>query len=186
MLLDDGEGARGHSAAHVDLDPHGDVVAGEMFTLAKGAVHPHRPVQQPHPESCSRHGQYEPEADRIEGRRPEGPRRKVDSAAEGEDPAAAVGQHSRRQRLDGNRRPFEDRPHEILRIEPGRAGLRREDQSMREHRRRDGLDVVRLDIVAAGDQGARLGDPEESDARARTRTQVERLSDRVCRSSATM
>ena len=92
-LLDDRERARGHAAADVDLEPDGDVVPGEMLSLAQRAVDPHRPVEEPHPEGRGRHREHEAEPDRVERRRPERPRRKVDSAAEGEDPAAAVGQH---------------------------------------------------------------------------------------------
>ena len=63
--LDDREGARGHPATHVHLEPHRDVVAGEVLALAQGPADPERTVQEPHPQGGGGHSEHEAEADRI-------------------------------------------------------------------------------------------------------------------------
>src|SRR5204862_6558659 len=76
-------------------------------------------------------------------------------------------------RLDGDRRPLDDAPYELFRVEARRARLGGEDQAVREHRRRDGLDVVRLHVVAARRDRTRLPDPQERNPGARAGTEVE-------------
>jgi hypothetical protein len=87
------ERARRDDALLVELDRDGDVVAREPLPLAELAPKLHRPAEVAHPEGRRRDGEHEPEGDRVERLRAEGPRGEVDPASEGEDPAAAVGQH---------------------------------------------------------------------------------------------
>src|SRR5256885_16607755 len=54
-----------------------------------------------------------------------------------------------------------------------RVSLGREDQAVRQHGHRDGLDVVRLEEPPSARECARLRDPEQGDARTRARAQIQ-------------
>jgi hypothetical protein len=75
---------------HVELEGDRNVVPVDAVAALELAVEGHRLVQEAHPERGCGHGEHEPERDRIERLRAEGPRDEVDPASEGEDPAAAI------------------------------------------------------------------------------------------------
>ena len=87
------ERARRRGPVDVQLELHRDVVAGQPLAAAEVPAEVHRPVEEADPERRGDHGQDEPDRDRIEHLRAEGPGGEVDPASEGEDPAAAVGEH---------------------------------------------------------------------------------------------
>ena len=74
---------------------------------------------------------------------------------------------------DGNRSVRKRVGDELLRTERGRASLRREDQTVREHRRSDGFHVVGSDVLAAVGERTGLRHPEQRDPGARARTEIE-------------
>jgi hypothetical protein len=91
--LDERHAARWHIALHLELEPDGDVVPGQVLFLGERPKQAHGLVEDADPEGCGPDREHEPERDRIEGFGAEGPCHQVGTAAEGQDPAAAVGQH---------------------------------------------------------------------------------------------